>query len=174
MTVWKDIAEYEGRYQVSDDGQVKSLPNSRRKDERILAQAVKPPTGYKVVNFSLGGVTQMQHVHALVLEAFVSARPAGLVACHQDGDPANNHVSNLRWDTQASNISDKRRHGTESNGERNGMATLTNVEVRAIKVELGKNLARGGIARVARQFGLNPSLVGKIKRNERWSWMEAV
>lgn len=50
-------------------------------------------------------------IHSLVLEAFVGPRPDGMEGCHNDGDPANNHLANLRWDTRAANNQDTLRHG---------------------------------------------------------------
>ncbi|HXS32025.1 MAG TPA: HNH endonuclease, partial [Steroidobacteraceae bacterium] len=67
---------------------------------------------YLRVRMSHHGVEDERPVHCLVLEAFVGPRPQGLVGCHYDGDVWNNHLSNLRWDTQAANIQDAIRHGT--------------------------------------------------------------
>lgn len=70
---------------------------------------------YRVVGLSkvADGVKihRTYQVHALVLEAFIGPRPSGMVCCHNDGDPLNNSVDNLRWDTQASNILDIVKHG---------------------------------------------------------------
>lgn len=52
-------------------------------------------------------------MHTMVLEAFVGPRPVGLYGCHNDGDPANNRLTNLRWDTPASNTADKVMHGRD-------------------------------------------------------------
>lgn len=51
-------------------------------------------------------------IHTLVLEAFVGPRPEGAVCCHIDGDPTNNHVTNLRWGSYSDNNHDLVRHGT--------------------------------------------------------------
>ena len=51
--------------------------------------------------------------HLLVLEAHVSPRPVGLEGCHNDGDPTNNVVGNLRWDTHSANLLDIARHARE-------------------------------------------------------------
>lgn len=57
----------------------------------------------------------MRLVHRLVLEAFVGPCPEGMEGCHGDGDPTNNSLGNLRWDTATSNQLDKVRHGTHHN-----------------------------------------------------------
>jgi HNH endonuclease len=51
-------------------------------------------------------------VHTLVLQAFVGPCPAGMEACHYDGDKANNKLGNLRWDTKRANELDAIRHRT--------------------------------------------------------------
>lgn len=55
-----------------------------------------------------GKVYGPRAVHLYVLETFVGPRPEGMQACHGDGDPANNRLSNLRWDTCSNNNLDKR------------------------------------------------------------------
>jgi hypothetical protein len=57
-------------------------------------------------------------VHRLVLEAFVCPCPEGRECCHNDGDPANNALTNLRWNTRKANIEDSRRHGIKPIGSR--------------------------------------------------------
>src|SRR5262245_15940652 len=53
--------------------------------------------GYYSVNLHRGGNKVARYIHHLVLEAFVGPRPPGMVCRHLDGDPAHNHVENLRW-----------------------------------------------------------------------------
>ena len=53
-------------------------------------------------------------VSVLVATAFKGAVPPGLLVCHNNGDPADNRPSNLRFDTQAENLNDTKRHGTNS------------------------------------------------------------
>ncbi|MDP7729539.1 HNH endonuclease [Mycobacterium sp. TY813] len=57
-------------------------------------------------------------MHHLVLEAFVGPRPPGLEGCHGNGDPADNSVANLRWDTRSANVFDSVRHGTHNHASR--------------------------------------------------------
>lgn len=53
-------------------------------------------------------------IHTVVLETFVGPCPEGLEACHGNGDPADNRVDNLRWDTHQENMRDAVRHGTHN------------------------------------------------------------
>ena len=79
----------------------------------------------------LGGKPKM--VSHIVLETFTGPRPEGMVACHNDGNPDNNHIDNLRWDTMSNNHLDKRVHGTDHGGANNPMAKLTQEEVDEIR-----------------------------------------
>lgn len=67
-----------------------------------------------MVSLRQDGIQSFRLVHQLVLEAFIGPRPAGMMACHNDGNPANNRVENLRWDTQSSNIFDAIGQGTHT------------------------------------------------------------
>jgi HNH endonuclease len=73
---------------------------------------------YSKVNLSDGIRKVARYIHRLVLEAFVGPCPPGLICCHNDGEPANNRVENLRWDTYQANENDKFRHGTRPSNRR--------------------------------------------------------
>jgi hypothetical protein len=75
------------------------------------------------------GVKKRVMVHTVVLTIFFSPRISEMVACHNDGNPANNNISNLRWDTIKANIEDERRHGTLAVGQRNWNSILSESEV---------------------------------------------
>lgn len=53
-------------------------------------------------------------IHVVILTTFVGPRPSGMEGCHINGDPADNRLENLRWDTHASNMQDAIRHGTHN------------------------------------------------------------
>lgn len=114
---WRPVVGYEGIYEVSDRGRVKSLAKRVRchGGYRTRAERIHRPTdhpqGYKLVGLWLDGRQYTARVHVLVLEAFVGPRTDGMVACHNDGNPANNRLHNLRWDTQSNNILDAIKHG---------------------------------------------------------------
>lgn len=117
---WLPVAGYQGRYEVSSLGRVRSADfisitkAGVRKQirERILKQVIGSH-GYPHVTLHLNG--QRQHlIHRLVAVAFLPAPlPEQTYVCHRDGDKANAAVANLRWDTPSENNYDKRRHGTD-------------------------------------------------------------
>lgn len=104
-------------------------------------------TGYRRVMLFLGDGTRVARaVHLLVLEEFIGPRPAGMVACHANDIKADNHLTNLRWDTPSSNWDDRRRNGRMGNrqGERHPAAKLTEADVGEIR-----SLDRRGIPSMA-------------------------
>lgn len=70
---------------------------------------------HPTIQLHRGGRKYSYLVHRLTLEAFVGPCPQGMEGCHNNGDPWDGRVSNLRWDTHASNMHDKLLHGTEPN-----------------------------------------------------------
>lgn len=117
---WRPIPGYEGKYEVSNEGRVRSLDRighgtkPRRVKGRILSPGVSAKGYASVYLFNGGNDTgRSWQVHALVLTAFVSERPPGMWGLHNDGNPRNNRVGNLRWGTPSDNVQDSLRHGTQ-------------------------------------------------------------
>lgn len=119
---WLPVVGYEGRYEVSNQGRVRSLDRERLRNigsgvetnklkGRIL-RACRRRSGHYACSLGDGKRQSVRVVHQLVLEAFVGPRPEGYEACHNNGDPSDNRVENLRWDTKSANALDSVRHGT--------------------------------------------------------------
>ncbi|MCF8610008.1 NUMOD4 motif-containing HNH endonuclease [Gordonia sp. HY285] len=116
---WRPVVGWEGYYEVSDQGHVRSVERTvefsdgttRTYKSRTRSDGPHGTQGHRGVGLWRDGAITMRTVHSLVLEAFVRPRPDGMHACHADGDPANNTVGNLRWDTPSANQFDKVRHG---------------------------------------------------------------
>lgn len=108
----------------------------------------------------------MRLVHHLVLEAFVGPRPQGMQCCHNNGDPADNRLSNLRWDTPKANSADRLLHGTDKRGEKNRRAKLTDALVRSARTEFasGKATIRG----LARKHHVSQKTMVQVIRGKTW------
>ena len=119
MEEWRDIAGYEGHYQVSAFGRVKSLAREEwfgnrwcSLRERILVSIPCGQYHHRIVNLAMNG-KHAWYVHRLVLGAFVGPCPPGMESCHfPDRDPANNRLDNLRWGTHQDNMLDRDKHGS--------------------------------------------------------------
>lgn len=126
MTEWRPVLGFEGYYEVSSAGEVRSVDRRVQYSDghwqtatgRALVQGIKKRTGYRVVSLYRGNRGHTRSVHRLVLEAFVGARPHGLEARHADGNPANNAATNLSWGTHLENMRDTVRHRTHRNGNK--------------------------------------------------------
>lgn len=122
VTQWRDAVGHPG-YEVSNDGQVRSLPrvitrsNGRRQTIHggLLRPAVGDRFGHLVVN--LNSRTH-RYVHALVAEAFLGPRPDGSEVLHRNDDPSDNRVENLRYGTHAENMRDCVTNGNDPRMQR--------------------------------------------------------
>lgn len=121
MENWKPVVGYEESYEVSDLGNVRTTNGRLVKDswgnlkatESVEVKKTTNSKGYKVVALNYLGKRKMKKVHRLVACAFLGEPPPGKdLVCHNDGNPGNNILSNLRWDDHSENNKDKRKHGT--------------------------------------------------------------
>jgi hypothetical protein len=96
MEIWKDIENYEGMYQVSEKGRVKSLNYNHTKKEKIL-KGVKDKGGYLYVGLWKDGKQTNQLIHRLIAQAFIPNPNNYEQVNHKDENPSNNHVANLEW-----------------------------------------------------------------------------
>lgn len=170
---WRAVAGYEGFYEVSNLGRVRSVGRHVRgsasgstqwRPGKIRSCSIDhTSTGYRYVSLSRLGVVKKCNVHVLVLEAFVSARPsANHEACHNDGDRANAALSNLRWDTASGNKADELRHGTRLIGEMANNAKLT-TETALWALESTQSSIEA-----ARALGVASSTVRAVRLGQNW------
>lgn len=116
--VWKPVVGYEGLYEVSDQGRVKTVArtvirsNGRTHHVReTIRKTSIMPKGHISVRLIRDGVNSTHTVHSLVLTAFVGDRPEGAVTRHLNGVPHDNRLENLSWGTGSENQYDAVRHG---------------------------------------------------------------
>lgn len=119
---WREIPGYEGYYQVSDLGHIRSMDRivtyRTGRQQRYVGHPVPASShrdGHLLVNLWRDNKGRTDAVHRLVMAAFAGPPPEGHEVCHEDGDPANNNLTNLRYDTRSSNRFDAVHHGTDRN-----------------------------------------------------------
>lgn len=157
---WRPIKSYGGTYEISDRGKVWSHIRSKR-----ILKSFPNKQGYLRVTLCANGKMKTVSIHSLVLEAFVRPRPEGLVCDHIDGNPANNHISNLEWVTQAENL----RRGKSPfihRGSKNCRSKLDEEKV----LQIRKRHAEGGISRsaLAREYHVCKQLVCNVVNRKTW------
>jgi hypothetical protein len=153
-------------YDVGTDGSVWSW---KRGKVRKLKLSKASRYGHLKVNLCHEGKRwDAVPVHRLVLETFVGPCPEGMECCHNDGNPSNNQLDNLRWDTRQGNNDDRVKHGS-SKGERNPKAKLTEDDVREIR----RLLVRGwGQPKIAVRFKVTSNTISAINRGHIWRFIE--
>lgn len=117
IEVWKDIEGYEGRYQVSNKGRVKSLPRKLWNGEGWFDYEGKIFTPrldnhkYPMVDLTTKGKTKIYRIHRLVAKAFIPNPNGYNVVNHIDCNTENNNVDNLEWCTHKHNTQHALKHG---------------------------------------------------------------
>lgn len=151
-------------YEVSDLGRVRSWKNGkwgRRAAPRLLMQSLTRG-GYLRVNLDTSVVRLTHH---LVLEAFTGPRPAGTECAHTNGDPLDNHLTNLRWATPQENGADNARHGVLK-GSRHPGCKLTEEAVREIRRSPMRNKD------LAAKFGVSHGTVSRVRAGQSWTHVQ--
>ncbi len=158
---WSAIPGFGGFYEVSNEGQVR----------RVLHLPLKPARdkrNYERVILSNGKNDRRRwQVHRVVALVFIGECPPGYVVNHKDGNPANNHVSNLEYVTQHENILDSWRRGRRPAhmGMKTHFAKLSDTDVIRIR-----RLRKDGMtyAEIAAQFNTKPANVWHICVGNTW------
>lgn len=174
---WRPIAGYEGLYEVSDQGRVRSMARTitingdgagtrygatRTYRARILKPSRARPGRYLSVTLARDNTKRTFLVHLLVIQAFVGPAPGGLECRHLNGDSGDAALTNLCYGTRAENAADAMAHGTFAHGSRNGNAVLTESQADAIYHASGTETAIG------RRFGVSRRTVHLIKTGATW------
>ena len=118
---WLPVPGWEGYYEVSDMGRVKSVPrivDRRDGSTQVVRGGIMKGTWgshrYQKVLLKKSGVREFWYVHRLVALAFIGPLPDGLETRHLDDDPMNNRLSNLAYGTRLENVADMVRFGNHA------------------------------------------------------------
>jgi len=166
---WLPIPGWEGLYEVSDAGKIRSVDRivangantTRFIRGRILALTCRD--GYMTATLKRQKRQQRIYVNRVMLLAFKPrADSSELLACHDNGNRADNRLANLRWDDHSGNAADTALHGTRLVGERHPNAKLNLAAVREIRQSSAsaKNLAD--------QFGVSASIIQHARSGRTW------
>ena len=159
MEIWKDIKGYEGVYQISSEGRVKSLKRkvsckngSFRELQEKIVQPLFTKNGYLNLIASKKQFRETLVVHHLVAKHFIGERPEGMYVDHIDRDRTNNRVENLRYVTAQESVINRKI--TKLNGDM----------VKQIKEMMGHKPQ----SEIAKLFGISQAMVSSINTGRRW------
>lgn len=167
-------------YEVSDDGQVRSIDRVltlrgrggelyERTKKGALLKPLRHTNGYLMVN-----APNRRTIHALVLEAFIGERPKGYDINHKDGDKTNNRLANLEYCSRGENM----RHAVATGlcpkppvkrGIEQHKAVLDEIQVREIRAKYANGK---GVAAMAREYGVGESTIRNVAQRKTWAWLE--
>ncbi|WP_333638560.1 NUMOD4 domain-containing protein [Tissierella praeacuta] len=165
--MWKDIPGYEGAYQASSLGRIRSLDryvncahNAKRKVKgRVLKPGRYSDSGH--VSVVLGKGTNGKPVHQLIMLTFKGERPEGLDIRHLDGNPLNNRIENLTYGTRTENILD-----VYHNGGR--WRKLTKQQVKNIRVLIARGIRIKDIAEI---YNVSDHTIYNIRKRRIYDWI---
>jgi hypothetical protein len=169
---WLSVKNYEGLYEISNMGRIRTYYNQGRKKIDIRPRLVDPYInryGYKRIMFYAkhkGFKPANKAICRMVLETFIGNCPIGMEASHLDGIRSNDKLDNLIWETHLENEQRKTRQGTRPIGENSKLAKLKEKEV----IEIRRLYSLGGISmyKLAKNYKVSKKTVMCVIKRETW------
>lgn len=164
---WKSIERYEGLYEVSSLGRVRSLDrlviysNGKRRIHKGTVLSPGVSNGYYQVSLARGGKNVQRQIHVLVCTAFHLNPEHKRTVNHKDGDKLHNHKDNLEWATH----SEQHLHAHANNLKGRNSRALSIEQVRAIKELLKTSITK---IEIARRFNISVRTVFNIQNGFTW------
>lgn len=157
---WRPIESSPG-YEVSDLGRVRSYRDRQGHPSAEPRIMVLQATIHGYLWIKLGRQRQAA-VHRLVADAFLGPRPPGMECRHLDGDRSNAALGNLAYGTRSENYQDRKRHGTENDGERHGLSRLTNQMAREIRASIAPT------KELAHRYEVSPVTINRVRSHRSY------
>ncbi len=177
--IWRDVVGYEGLYQVSNLGQVKSMNYNHTGKPRILSKK-RGTTDYLFVSLSKNKIVKNKYIHVMVAEEFI---PNGGLPCvnHIDGNKSNNSAENLEWVTYSQNTRHAIKNGLRADSNMRGITGAANKNSRPVfQYEKSGKLVKiwPCVSEAARFYGCSPCTItnctkGRIKTCKGYVWRMA-
>ncbi len=169
---WKDIKGFEGFYQISNLGRVKSLGGwcgTAKRNEKIRSTSLTHD-GYVKIRLRHQSKDKTARVHRLVAEAFIPNPKNKETVNHIDGNKQNNAASNLEWADRTQQMLHAYKLGLKASqaGTQNSNAKLTDKQVREIRNLYVPNSKKFGTVALAKKYGVSNRVVGLIVNNKTY------
>lgn len=164
----KPIPGFEGLYDISSEGEVRSLSvrNKQTNSPRIKVLKQSDVGGYRKVTLYKSGKRYQIWVHRLVLLSFVGGPSDGEECAHLDGNPCNNRLTNLKWAPKQENESHKESHGTRLRGERQHSSKLKASDIPKI---FAMKRTRKSLQEIADAFGVSDTSILNVLQGKTWA-----
>lgn len=174
--VWKDIPGYEGRYQASSLGRIRSVDRivkqktaNGRICDRFLRGTILKPTKFNYQFVHLGRCTGRKKVHHLVLLTFIGPKPfQKACGAHLNGIRHDNRASNLTWCSNKENHSHKLAHGTLIFGEQHHAAKLTDKKINIIRKEYRQGVRGFGFTSLSQKYKMSYTSLRDVIIRKTW------
>ena len=168
MEEWKDIEGFEGYYQVSNLGRVKSLPRIRKTGTGYYVSKTKILTpslmqGYVQNALCMNGKAKSYRTHRLVAFAFIPNPENKPCINHKNSIRSDNWVENLEWCTRAENTKHAMENGRMPVGEKSYKAKLNEFQVRVIR-----KITDISNSELAKMWGVSKDSINCIRKNKTW------
>ena len=168
--IWKPIQGYEGFYEISNLGRVKSntrfvrhnCGGLKKVEEHILSQLITRKNGYCQVFLWKNGKRKVFLVHRLVLHAFVGQCPDGMEVRHINSVPSDNRLCNLVYGTHSENTIDTLNLG-KNGRQRLNPAKVKEIREKAIEGQTAKSLSI--------EYGVSKRAIQKVVNHTTYSWI---
>ena len=173
MEIWKDVKGYEGLYQVSNHGQIRSLDRyikyKGREDKlRLIKGVLKPGTlnnhGYLKVSLFKDGKGETREIQRIVAENWIDNPMNKEQVNHIDGDKTNNRVENLEWVTPSEN----KVHSLDILNH--GLAPVDQYDLSGNFIRSFKSIKEAGEVTGIARCSISNVLAGKRNRAGQYKW----
>jgi len=169
---WKDIKGYEGFYQISNLGRVKSLGGwcGTVKRKPIIRSTSFTHDGYEKVRLIHKGKDRTVRIHRLVAEAFIPNPYKKDTVNHIDGNKQNNVVSNLEWINRSEQMIHAYELGLKTSkvGSNNYCSKLTDDDVKKIRKCYIRGSTKFGTVALGKKYGVTNRVIGLVVRNKSY------
>lgn len=173
--IWEDIKNFEGIYQISNLGKVKSLSRKVKQSngtviatKTAILKSCKDGRGYYFVKTSVNAKKKIVKIHRQVALCFIPNPGNKPQVNHKDGDKNNNRITNLEWVTGKENVNHSVENGLHKSGEDVCNSKLTNKQVREIRSLYIRGSYEFGAKPLARIYRVSGTTIRNIVKLKKW------
>ena len=173
---WRDIEGFEGTYQVSNIGRIKSLARTYYRSDGarvcLKEKMLKPyqlPSGYMYIDLKKDKKNIKKYIHRLVCQAFLDEIDSKPEVNHINGIKHDNSLNNLEWVNRVENVNHALDYlDTAKCGEKSCKSKLTLEQAKFIKANYKPRDKKNGSRALANKFGVVQSVISRIVNGQRW------